>query len=147
MDKRLLAALTLVALLAGALFAVFLFNRGGGSDRPAPPCPEGWEEAPESRCIRSTEACNAFLDGQARQTVRCTADSDDGRGLLRYAIAGGSGTAAVTVKDNVGRVLYARTVSMAAPLSDDDAVTGPRGTWTLEVAFDAQGSGRIFLYG
>lgn len=135
-----------VTLVAVAL-ATFLLLRADADGRPSPPCPDGWEESPEARCIRTSEACNAYFEGVAGGTYRCEADSDDGHGIVRYALAGG-GRANVRVLDADNKPLYQRSVPWTSAFADDDEFRAPPGAFTLEVTWqEARGSGRIILWG
>lgn len=139
--------LGVVGLLAGTLAAVLLFLSDVAGDRPAPPCPGGWEESPEAKCIRTSEACNVYFDGTAGGTYRCGAESDDGAGVVRFSLSG-SGRANVRVLDADNKVLYQRSVTWTSAFADDDTFRAPAGSYTLEVTWqEAQGSGRIVLWG
>lgn len=134
------------SLLLGALAAGFLLYANADA-RPSPPCPEGWTESPDAVCMQDHEACNAYFSGTASQTVRCNAESEDGKGTLVFSLTG-SGRATVRVLDAAGSVAYTKEVPWNAAFADSDVFEAPPGEWTLEVTFrNAQGSGRIVLWG
>lgn len=152
MDKRVLAGASVAAAVAAALLVFFLAG-GTGSDGarstgPVPPCPDGMgPSADGNACVDDSEACHAWYTQTDRRTVRCAVQSVDGQGVLRFAVQG-QGRAEVRVFDASNRIVHSRDASWTSILEDDDAVSGARGTWTLEVTFiDARGSGRITLWG
>lgn len=145
-DKMLLGALVSGALLLGILAGVVAMRDEPAADAEGA-CPEGSSVAPDGKCATDAEACYTYLDGVASTTVRCTAESRDGSGFVQWSI-GGTGGVTVRVRDGAGNTIYERAERMMGEIGDLDAVSGARGTWTIETTFsDARGGGRVTLWG
>lgn len=144
MDKRILAALVAAATLLGGL-AAYLALRPDGEASAS--CQAATVVRPDGGCARQSEACYTYFNVKASETVRCTAESADGRGILQFNLDGG-GRVDVKVRDASGRVVYERSVPWSGRFADVDDVRGSRGTWTIETTYvGARGGGTIHLWG
>lgn len=140
-----------VLVLGGAAFvlgtAVGNGSDAGTGDRSSDEgsCPADTSRHPISdACVPNAEVCNAWLDGSANEAVQCTAESTDGRVLLRIFVQG-SGSALVQASDGNGLKHDQRYFFSD---SRELELSGLRGEWMLRVVFeDAKGSARITLWG